>query len=118
MTFFIRTYRVKQQRSLTLWHAPKWKAASCCRCKTFAIELTRMLLIFAADSSGCESSSQITCYEPRIGNSIRIPHLTLCTTEASMAKIEDFIKAQGKEIDPLISELSVMKHLIKEHAHP
>ncbi len=35
-----------------------------------------------------------------------------------MAKMEDIIKSQGKEVDPIISELSVMKQLIKERAHP
>lgn len=35
-----------------------------------------------------------------------------------MAKIGDIIKSQGKDIDPIINELSLMKQLIKERKHP
>lgn len=35
-----------------------------------------------------------------------------------MSKIGDIIKSQSKEIDPIINELSLMKQLIKERAHP
>lgn len=35
-----------------------------------------------------------------------------------MAKIGDIIKSQSKEVDPIINELSLMKQLIKERAHP
>lgn len=35
-----------------------------------------------------------------------------------MSKIGDITKSQGKEIDPIINELSLMKQLIKERAHP
>src|SRR3989337_81236 len=35
-----------------------------------------------------------------------------------MVKMGDIIKSQSKEIDPIINELSLMKQLIKERAHP
>lgn len=35
-----------------------------------------------------------------------------------MSKFGDIIKSQGKDIDPIINELSLMKQLIKERAHP
>ncbi|MHB8276715.1 MAG: hypothetical protein ACYDIA_03550 [Candidatus Humimicrobiaceae bacterium] len=35
-----------------------------------------------------------------------------------MATIGDYIKSQGKDVEPIISEISLMKQLIKEHAHP
>lgn len=35
-----------------------------------------------------------------------------------MTKIGDIIKSQSKEIDPIINELSLIKQLIKERAHP
>ncbi|MEW6095402.1 MAG: ATP-binding protein [bacterium] len=35
-----------------------------------------------------------------------------------MAKMDDIIKSQSKEIDPIVNELSLMKQLIKERAHP
>lgn len=35
-----------------------------------------------------------------------------------MAKLRDFVKSQGKEVDLIIQEVALMKQLIKERTHP
>ena len=35
-----------------------------------------------------------------------------------MAKLRDFVKSQGKEVDLIIQEVALMKQLIKERSHP
>jgi nitrate/nitrite-specific signal transduction histidine kinase len=35
-----------------------------------------------------------------------------------MDKLRDFFESTGKDVDPIISEISLMKQLIKERVHP
>jgi uncharacterized DUF497 family protein len=35
-----------------------------------------------------------------------------------MAKLGEFFESQGKDVDPIVSEISIMRQLIKEHVHP
>ena len=35
-----------------------------------------------------------------------------------MAKLGDFIKSQGKDVELIIQEVALMKQLIKERSHP